>query len=265
MFRLKLFLCLLLAAGSISAQEADFPRTSDGKPDLSGIWQALTSANWDVEGHPASQGAVETLGAIGAVIPDPGIVVEGNIPYLASALGQRNENFLNRRTGDTEARCFMGGIPRSNYMPHPFQIFQTDGDIMMVYQYAGGVRNIFMNPDDQMEAPVDSWMGWSNGRWEGDTLVVEVSGLMANWLDRSGNFATEGLRVTERYTPMSPWHLMYEATLEDPAVFERPWTVRFPLYKRMEENARVMEFKCPEFAEEILYGHLRKPGTGGSE
>jgi hypothetical protein len=127
---------------------------------------------------------------------------------------------------------------------------------MIVYQFAGAVRTIAMS--NPREAPVDSWMGWSNGHWEHDTLVVEVTGLNANWLDRSGNFATENRRVTERYTLVDPNHIRYEAKIEDPTIFSRPWTLRMVLYRRMEPGARLMDFRCVEFAEELMYSDLRK-------
>jgi len=121
-----------------------------------------------------------------------------------------------------------------------------------------------VNMEAPTKAPVDSWMGWSNGHWEGNTLVIEVTGLTANWLDRSGNFATEGRKVTERYTLTDKDHIRYEATIEDPGVFSRPWTIRMPLYRRVEPNARLLDFRCVEFAEEMMYGELRKPGTAGA-
>jgi hypothetical protein len=250
-------LSLMAFAPHAVAQQAAAPRTAAGNPDLSGIWQVLNEANWNLEPHVAEQGPVETLGAIGAVAPGPGVVDGGKIPYHAAALPQRDKNRQSRRTEDPEAKCFMPGVPRATWVPHPFQIVQSDADIMIVYQFAGAVRNIAMTARGQ--APVDSWMGWSSGRWEGDTLVVEVTGLNANWLDRSGNFATESRRVTERYTLMDANHIQYEATLEDPAVYSRPWTVRMPLYRRMEPGARLMDFRCVEFAEELMYGELRKP------
>ena len=257
-----LLLLPTLAAAQSSA--ADIPRTSDGRPDLNGIWQVLNSANWNLEPHTASQGAVETLGAIGAVAPGLGVVVGGQIPYLPEAAAQRDENFRNRRTEDPEARCFRPGLPRATYMPYPFQIFQTDGDIFVAYQYAGAVRTIFLQ--ERVDIPVESWMGWSNGRWEGDTLVVEVTALNGQiWLDRAGNFATSSLRVVERFTPVGPNHIRYEATLEDPNVYSEPWTISMPLYRRIEPNARLLEFKCVPFAEELMYGHLSKPGTGPDE
>ncbi len=251
----------LLAGGNrASAQQAGIPRMSDGKPDLSGIWQVLSEADWNLEPHTAAQGPLETLGAIGAVAPGIGVVDGGKIPYLASALPQREANRAKRRTEDPEAKCFMPGVPRATYLPYPFQIVQSDTGIMIVYQFAGAVRTISMKK--HTEAPVDSWMGFSNGHWEGDTLVVEVTGLNANWLDRSGNYASEARRVTERYTLTDADHIRYEATIDDSSVFSRPWTLRMPLYRRVEPGARLMDFRCVEFAEELMYGDLRKPGTG---
>ena len=257
---------LLLPAVPAAAQSSaeDIPRTADGRPDLNGIWQVLNSANWNLDPHTASQGAVETLGAIGAVAPGLGVVEGGQIPYLPEAAAQRDENFRNRRTEDPEAKCFRPGLPRATYMPYPFQIFQTDSDIFVAYQYAGAVRTIFL--EERVDIPVESWMGWSNGRWDGDTLVVEVTALNGQaWLDRAGNFATSSLRVIERFTPVGPNHIRYEATLEDPNVYSEPWTISMPLYRRIEPNVRLLEFKCVPFAEELMYGHLRKPGTGPDE
>lgn len=256
-----LAVALTTAACSANTPPAGLPRMANSKPDLNGIWQALNEANWNLEAHVATQGAVETLGAIGAVPPGMGVVEGGRIPYRPEALAQRQQNHANRRTEDPEAKCFMAGVPRVTYLPHPFQIVQSDTDLMFVYQHAGAVRTIQM--DKLAAAPVDSWMGWSNGRWEGDTLVVEVTGLNANWLDRSGNYASETRRVTERYAMTDRDHLLYEARIEDPAVFTEPWTIRMPLYRRVEPEARLMDFRCVEFAEELMYGELRKPGTGG--
>jgi hypothetical protein len=255
------FLCtvvLLAAAGSAMAQNA-VPRTSGGKPNLNGIWQVLNEANWNLEAHIATQGPVETLGAIGAVLPGIGVVQGRRIPYLPAAQEQRQKNFASRRTEDPEAKCFMPGVPRATYIPQPFQIVQGDGDIMMLYQFAGSVRTI--NMGKATDAPVDSWMGWSNGKWEGNTLVVVVTSLNANWLDRSGNHASETRKVTERYTMTDADHIRYEATIEDPSVYSAPWTIRMPLYRRMEPDARLLDFRCVEFAEEMMYGDLRKPGT----
>jgi hypothetical protein len=190
------------------------------------------------------------------VPPGLGVVEQGTIPYLPEAREQRDRNFANRRTEDPEAKCFRPGIPRATYLPHPFQIFQTPTEIFVAYQYAQASRTIHMA--DRIAPPVDAWMGWSNGRWEGDTLVVEVTGLNANWLDRAGNYLSANARVVERYALINADHMQYEATIEDATLFERPWTISMPLYRRIEANAQLLEFKCVEFAEELMYGHLSK-------
>jgi hypothetical protein len=247
------------AQGGAAAQAQTYraPRTADGKPNLNGIWQALNEANWDLEAHAASQGPVLALGAQFSVPPGVGVVEGGAIPYKPEALAKKKENFANRTKEDPEVKCYVGGVPRSTYMPYPFQIIQGTGTIMMAYEYAGGVRII--NMGKPTEAPVDSWMGWSNGRWEGDTLVIDVTGLNdQTWFDRAGNYHSDALHVVERYTPRSADTLMYEATIEDPNVFTRSWKISMPLYRRVEKNAQILEYKCPEFAEDMLYGHLRK-------
>jgi len=255
-----LAVALLLAGTWPQAQAQDagsIARRSDGTPDLNGVWQTLNAADWDLEAHAASQGVTDEFGALLAVPPGLGVVDGGEIPYLDQARSQKQANFDVRATEDIEAKCFLPGVPRATYLPHPFQIVQGDGDMLIAYQYAGAVRTVYM--DHHMDAPVPSWMGWSNGRWDGDTLVIEVTGLNGqSWLDRAGNYTTAGVRVTERYTPKGRNHIEYEATIEDPAVFSRPWTIRMPIYRRMEPNAQLLEYKCVEFSEELIYGHLSK-------
>jgi len=233
------------------------PRTADGKPDLNGIWQAVNAANWDIQDHSAGAGPLAALGAAGAIPPGQGIVVGNEIPYLPAALAKKKENFANRLTRDPEIKCYLPGVPRANYMPYPFQIVQGAKHILMLYQFAGAVRSIPLeNPGP---SPTDSWMGWSAGHWESETLVVDVTGFNdLSWFDRAGNFHSDALHVVERYTPRSPDTLLYEATIEDPKVFSRSWKIRMPLYRRVEENAQLLEFKCVEFSEELIYGHLRK-------
>ena len=237
-------------------------------PDLNGIWQAMGTAYWNVEDHPVDPGPFPTqLGTWGAQPAGQGIVVGGAIPYQDWALEKRRENFETRLSidpdelstrGDPEAKCMMPGIPRATYLPFPFQIVQTRSKILVAYQFNVAKRTIHM--ENHQEAPIDFWMGWSNGRWEGDTLVVEVTGFNGlTWLDRAGNFHSEALRVVERFTPVSPHHLTYEATLEDPNVYTRPWTIRLPLYRRLEENVQLLEFRCVNLVEEFIYGSIRKP------
>jgi len=255
-------------AAPAAARPAQGGRTEDGKPNLNGVWQALTSANWDVEAHQAEPGPhPEIMGAWGAQPGGMGIVEGGAIPYKPDALKKKQDNLKNRTlvkvtndphrfdTGDPELQCFRPGVPRANYMPFPFQIFQNRDQIMIVYEYKGSMRTVFM--DKHQEAPVDSWMGWSNGRWEGDTLVIDVTGFNGHqWLDRAGNFFSDTAHVVERWTPRGANHLMYEATIEDPAVYTRPWKISFPIYRRLEANAQLVEFNCVPFVEEMMYAPI---------
>jgi hypothetical protein len=253
-------LALLAAVGASAQVLTELPRVANGRPDLSGIWQALNNAHWNLEPHTSAYPVLLELGAQFAVPPGPGVVVGGEIPYLPEARAERDRRFENRLNDDPEGKCYMGGVPRSTYMPYPFQILQNERDVVIVYQFATAFRRIFVGGQD--EAPLDTWMGWSNGRWDGDTFVVEVSGLNGlTWLDRAGNYASGNARITERYTPLGPNHLRYEATIEDSTVFSRPWTIRMPLYRVVDEDFRILEFKCEPYAEEKVYGYLRKPGT----
>ena len=234
-------------------------RTYEGKPNLNGIWQAITTAEWDLQAH-ASQAGRPDLGAIGAVPPGLGVVEGNNIPYQPAALAKRKENFEKRMTDDPVIRCYMPGVPRATYMPFPFQIIQTQNAILVSYEFASAARVIQMRP--LKPPPVDSWMGQSSGRWEGDTLVVDVTGLNGRtWFDRSGNFASDSLHVVERYTLLTPDAMSYEATIEDPKVFTRPWKISMPLYRLLDKNAQLLEFKCVEFVEELIYGPLLKRPT----
>jgi hypothetical protein len=236
------------------------PRTADGRPDLNGIWQALDGPNWNIETHAADFGTVPKLGAINAVPPGMGVVENGPIPYKPENLAKRAENYKNRTGEDPEAKCYLPGVPRAMYMPQPFQIIQSGSHILMVFQYAGAVRTIYMQ--DHKEAPAPSWMGWSNGHWEGETLVIETTALDdRTWFDRAGNFHSDEIKVTERITPRSADTLNYEATIDDPKVFTRVWKISLPLYRRVERNAQLLEFKCVEFAEDLLYGEFRKQPT----
>ena len=250
---------LVLAALPSPAQSPAYraPRAADGHPNLNGIWQALNTANWDLVGHAASMGRVVALGAEDAMPPGLGVVEGDEIPYLPAAAAQKNQNFANRLKDDPEVKCYLPGVPRATYMPFPFQIVQSSKTILISYEYAGAVRTI--NMDKPTKSPTDSWMGWSNGHWDGETLVVDVNGLNdSTWFDRSGDFHSDALHVVERYTPRSADTLNYEATIEDPKTFSRPWKISMPLYRHVEKNAQLLEFKCVEFVEELLYGPLRK-------
>jgi hypothetical protein len=241
---------------------ADVMRTPDGKPDLNGIWQSIGTAHWNLQDHQARTGPVLELGAVMA-IPAGQAVVEGNeIPYQPWAAARQKENFENWLTRDPEVKCYLPGVPRATYMPYPFQIVQTgNNDVLMAYEYASASRVIKMGKTEP--PPVDTWMGQSVGRWDGDTLVVDVTGFNdQSWFDRAGNFHSEALHVVERFTPVNSNLLNYEVTIEDPKVFTRPWKIQLPLYRRQDRNAQLLEFKCVEFVEELMYGHLlKKTGT----
>ena len=245
------------AFNALSQSSYKAPRTPAGQPDLNGIWQALNSANWDILDHSSSAGPLPALGAAGAVPPGLGIVEGNELPYRPEALAKKKENFAHRLTADPEIKCYLPGVPRATYIPQPFQIIQGDKSVMIVYQYAGAVRNIPL--ENAGPSPAPSWMGWSVGHWEGDTLVVDVTSFNEEtWFDRSGNFHSDALHVIERYTPRSPDILMYEATIDDPKVFTHPWKMSMPLYRHVEKNAQLLEFRCVEYSEEVIYGHLRK-------
>lgn len=257
------FAAFLFLAGTAAGQTSNSykaPRTKDGKPDLNGIWQALNTANWDLEAHASSQGPLIQLGAAYSVPPGFGVIEGDRIPYLPEALRKKKENFANRLKLDPEIKCYMPGVPRAVYMPYPFRIIQSAKGILISYQFAGAVR--ITNMGTPTKPPADSWMGWSNGHWEGDSLVIDVAGQNdQTWFDRAGNFHSDQLHVVERYTPRSPETMMYEATIEDPKTFSRSWKISMPLYRHVEKNAQILEYKCVEFAEELLYGNLRKqPG-----
>jgi hypothetical protein len=261
------------AATAQSASATAIPRTPDGKPDFNGIWQVLTTANNNLEPAPPKSAfamvpgdfvpvpapSVVAFGAVGAVPASQGVITTNNgyIPYKPEALARRDENRENWLERDPEIKCFMPGVPRATYMPHPFQIFQSNSAFFIAYSFAGAVRNIYL--EDPGEAPIDSWMGQSHGTWDGDTFVVEVSGLIdQSWYDRAGNYRSWESKVTERYTMIDKNTIEYTATIVDPQLYTEPWTISMPLYRRLEQDFELPQFKCVEFVEELLFGRFRK-------
>lgn len=259
------------ASAEVTEQVYVAPRGPNGQPDLNGVWQVLNTANYDIQAHTARAAMamkpgqfgpipikeVVALGAVGSVPAGLGVVEGGEIPYQDWAAEKKIKNQENWLQSDPEIKCYLPGVPRATYLPYPFQIFHSEQAIFFAYEYAGATRNIYL--DDPGEAPTDSWMGQSVGHWEGDTLVIEVSGFNGQtWLDRAGNFHSDALRVVERYTPSSPNTMLYEATLDDSNVFTRPWKMSMTLYRRVGRDAQLQQFKCVEFVEELLYGDLRK-------
>jgi hypothetical protein len=233
------------------------PRTLDGKPDLSGIWQAMNTAEWDIQAHDAKAGPLVVMGAVGGIPAGLGVVEDGPLPYRPEALPKKKENEANWLALDPVVKCFLPGLPRATYMPFPFQIVQSPRFVSFTYEFAFASRVV--NIGMKSEAPVDSWMGWSSGSWDGDTLVVDVTGMVEDtWFDRAGDYHSDALHLTERYTPTSANTLLYEVTVDDPKVYTRPWKMSMPLYRRMEKNMQLLEYNCVSYVEELMYGHLRK-------
>ena len=253
-------LLMITLALPVLGQSANLERhlTIGDRPDFNGVWQAMNNANWNLEAHSATPlDAFWQLGAIAAVPAGPSMLKGGGkIPYLPDALAQRDVNQADWPAADPEAKCYMLGVPRVTYHNMPFQIFADDaGDILMSYPFAAANRIIYMS--NHAEAPIDSWMGRSNGSWDGDVLVVETTGQNgASWFDRAGNFATNKLKVTERFSLLGPNHIWYEATMEDPDTFSQPWTIAMPLYRHVDESAQLLEHKCVPFADKLLYQNL---------
>lgn len=252
-------LALSCTLSGTALAQADFARTPDGKPDLNGIWQALGTAHLDLETHAARPGPLVAMGALAAIPGGMGVVVGDHIPYKPEALAKKLENQADWLARDPLVKCYLPGVPRATYIPYPFQIFQAPDTTLISYQFAGADRLVYMDRPD-FKSQVDSWMGHNIGHWEGDTLVITVTGQMPDtWLDQSGNWHSASMVVEERYTPMGPNHIQYEATITDPEVYTEPWKIAMPLYRRIEPNAMMLEFKCVEFVEELLYGRYRKP------
>jgi len=219
------------------------PRTADGKPDFSGIWQVTNTAAWDIQAHAAQKG----------VPGGPGVVEGNEIPYQPWALAKKKENYERRATLDPEAKCYLPGVPRLNYMPFPFQIVQTPDEIITMYEYVHAVRYIFMK-GAHPKGPIDWWLGDSRGRWEGDTLVVDVVHFNdQTWFDRAGNFHSDALHLIERYTPIGPDHIQYDVTVEDPKVFTRPWNMSMILYRHKEKLFQLFDYECYAFDLQHLY------------
>jgi hypothetical protein len=263
-------LAVVLSPRSGEGQTYTAPRTASGQPDLNGFWQALNTAHWDLEPHTAAAGPVLQLGAAYAVPPGQGVVVDGPIPYRPDALAKKKQYAANALREDGEVKCYLPGVPRVMYMPYPVQIVQSDSTILMMSEFASAQRTIYVG--GKSSPPADTWMGWSNGRWESDTLVIDSRGFMGGtisaldpegaiqvrFLDRAGNYHTDGLHVVERIRRIGPDHLSYQATIEDPNVYTRPWTISMPLYRRLEPGMQLGEFKCEEFVSDLVYGKYQK-------
>lgn len=273
---------VMASGGPAIAQrtQAAQPAAIDGKPNLNGIWQTFSRANDNLEPHSASPAPLPIVdrefGVLGATPAGLGAVEGGKIPYKPEALARLNQNRQNLVKHDPEAACYLPGIPRATYLPYPFQIVQGGGgdDMLFVYEYANANRVIEMR--DVEVPPIDTWMGTSYGRWEGDTLVVttlaqspgeykapkgEMISDSVTWLDRSGNYLRNTSTVIERFRKIDNDHIAYTATIEDPELYTKPWTISLTLYRHTEPNAQLLEFRCVPFSEMMLYGDLLEEST----
>jgi len=230
---------VLLSSLPVTAQapasRGGLKSTADGKPDLNGVWQIVNTAYVNLEPHHALPGMPGGMG----------VVEGGEIPYKPEALAKRNENFAKRANLDPVGKCFLPGVPRVMYMPYPFQIAQTPKYMAMAFEFAHAARIIYTDGSPH-PAPLDFWMGDSRGKWEGDTLVVETTHFNdRTWFDMAGNYHSENLKVTERFTPTPDGMRMnYEVTIEDPQVFTRPWKMSMPIYRRVEPNLQIIDYDC---------------------
>jgi hypothetical protein len=234
----RCLIILTLVAGGASAQTV--PRTASGKPDLQGIWQVQNRASYDLLDHVARH----------EMPPGWGVVEGGEIPYQPWAAEQKRTNFANRATADPLANCYLPGVPRIMYMEFPFHIFQTDEHVAITFEWSQVFRLIYANGEPPLHPGIESWMGSSRGRWEGDVLVVEVTDHNdKTWFDAAGNFHSDALRVTERYSMRDADTIQYEVTIEDPQVFTRPWKISMPLHRQRDRD-RILEYQCQAEAEE---------------
>jgi hypothetical protein len=226
---------------------------ADAQPNIDGIWEARNTAAVSLENHGAAAGIPAGLG----VIVDP---PNGKIPYQPWAAAKRDENFKKRATEDPLSKCFLAGVPRLNYMPFPFQIFQTPDFVAMAYEYDHATRTVSLKNTKHME-DIDFWMGDSRGHWEGNTLVVDVADINpATWLDLSGDFHSDQFKLVERYTRTGPDTLQYDVTISDPKVYTQPWKISVPLYRHTEKNFQLLEYECHVYLEEA-----EKAGSKGGK
>ncbi len=240
-YRILAAVVFLLAASPAFAQApANMPpytppKTADGHPDIQGIWQVLNTAAWDLQDHGARLG----------VPAGKGVVTGNELPYKPEALAKKKENESKRATLDPESKCYLSGVPRITFMAFPFQIVQQADKVNVLYEYNHTIRQIYMNGNPHPAGHIDWWMGDSRGRWDSNTLVVDSIDFSEDtWFDRAGNYHSDALHVVERYTPISPYHLRYDVTIEDPKVFTRPWNMSTILYRRIEPNVELLEYEC---------------------
>jgi hypothetical protein len=247
---------LMAAPKRTTAPQPALPRTADGKPNFDGIWQASGTAAADLEDHAARYN----------MPAGRSVVAGGTIPYQPWAAAKKAENFQDRQKADPLAQCYIPSVPRIMYLDFPFQIFQTPQAVAITFEWSLDFRLIYTD-SSRHPTDIDSWMGDSRGRWEGDTLVVDVSNYNdKTWFDMAGDFHSDALHVVERYRMTDPDTIQYEATIDDSKVFTKPWTISIPLHRRTDRD-RLFEYSCQSEAEEMNGAFPREertwyPGSG---
>jgi hypothetical protein len=237
-------------AARASAPRSAIPRTANGRPNLQGIWQVRNRASYDLQDHAARYG----------MPAGTGVVEGGEIPYQPWAATRKAENFADRAKRDPLANCFMPGVPRIMYMEWPFQIFQTADAVAMTFEWTQVHRLIYTNNSKPPQG-IEFWMGDSRGRWQGDTLVVDVTNHNdKTWFDAAGNFHSDALKAVDRYTMVDADTIDYEVTLEDPKVFTRPWKIRMPIHRHTDVT-RLLEYQCKAEQSEANGSFTRDPLT----
>ncbi len=227
-----LFFMFLILSLPDQVQSAEKIPRLDGRPDFSGIWQTTSAADYDLEPHSARIDAP----------PGPGVVEGGTIPYKPEALARRKQNFEDRFNADPRLKGWTLGVPRGIYYPEPFQIFQRARDLTLIHQFGHSARTIHTNSTCHPKDPNDWWLGDSRGKWEGDTLVVDVKHFNdETWLDRSGNYHSDALHVVERWKLVDANTIEYRATIQDEKVFSRPWDISVILHRHREKNFQLVE------------------------
>lgn len=235
---MKIWTRLLLAAAAASvpavAQSKAYsaPRLADGHPDLNGIWEVQGKVDANIEAKLRGKN----------IIVDP---EDGKIPYKPEALAQRKANAEKHATEDPLTKCWMPGVPRLMYIPYPYQIVESANQpvIPILSQYVHVIRNIQMQ-GEHLDG-LENWLGDSRGHWDGDTLVVDATNFNdQTWYDAAGNYHSGDLHVVERFTRTAPNTIAYQATMTDPKVLAKPFTIRLTLARDARKNAQIMEYEC---------------------
>ncbi len=214
------------------------PRLAGGRPNLAGFWVGDSSASWSVEAHQAGFG----LAGGHSLITDP---PDGMVPYQPWAAAER-ERRRNDLYNDPEPHCFPSGVPRQMAVGMPYQIFQLDNYVLFLYEYVHARRIVTMNKP-HTSTRVRFWQGDSVGHWDGDTFIIDSDHFTdKTWLDMDGNFYSEDGHVVERLTPLDANTIRYQASIEDPHVFTRPWTMEFLLKREGVKGYQIFESACHE-------------------